>query len=84
MITRDIRQFMSRDWRRARDAKDEYWAGRIRQLGAEEAFRVAEELRLQNICQNPNWPSNEDRQEDLAAHMRLAELLQRVPYTGGR
>jgi hypothetical protein len=75
---------MSRDWRSVRDSKDEYWATRIRQLGAGEGFRVADELRLQAIRQNPGWPTAKDRQLDMAAHIRLSELLRSVPYTRGR
>jgi hypothetical protein len=84
MITRDIQHYVSRDWQRARDAKDEYWAVRIRRLGAGEGLRVADELRRQAIALNPNWPTAEDRQEDMSAHLRLAELLRRVPYSGSR
>lgn len=84
MITRDIRRYMSRDWRAARDAKDAYWANRIGQLGPNEGLRIADELRRQAIRQNPGWPSAEDRRNDLAAHARLSELLRRAPYPRSR
>ena len=84
MITRDIRRYVARNWQEVRDSKDEYWANRIRQIGCREGFRVAEELRLQAIRQNPGWPTEEDRETDLTAHVRLTELLRSVPYTGGR
>ena len=78
MITRDIRRYMSRDWQASRDAKDAYWAARISQIGPGEGLRIADELRRQAIRQNPRWPSSDDRQNDLAAHVRLAKLLRRV------
>ena len=77
MITRDIQRYMSRDWQALRDAKDTYWADRLDQFGPGEGFRIADELRRQMIRQNPRWPSAEDRGDDLAAHMRLAERLRR-------
>ena len=33
MLTRGIRAFMARDWQRAREAKDAYWAERVQPLG---------------------------------------------------
>ncbi|MPZ17290.1 MAG: hypothetical protein GEV06_05175 [Luteitalea sp.] len=80
MIVRDIRRYMSRDWSAARDAKDAYWAARIGRLGPSEGLRIADELRRQAIRQRPGWPDLEDRQRDLAAHVKLAELLRRVRY----
>lgn len=78
MITRGIREFVARDWRAARDAKDMYWSTRIASLGSIEAFRIAEELRCQARLQNPTWPHADDRGEDLLSHMRVAGLLRRA------
>jgi hypothetical protein len=77
VISRGISAFMARDWDAARVAKDEYWADRIDRLGAEEALRVAEELRQHALAQLPGWPSDEDRQADGDAHARLSELMRR-------
>ena len=84
MITRDIRAYVSRDWGAARDAKDTYWAERIARLGAVEGLRIADELRRQVLSRNPGWPTAEDRQEDLRAHVRLSELLRRGGHSRGR
>ena len=78
MVTRGIREFMARDWRAARDAKDDYWAERISRLGAIEGLRIAEELRRQALLLDPAWPRPADRREDLLAHVRLAELFRRA------
>jgi hypothetical protein len=78
MITRGIREFVSRDWDAARRAKDAYWGERIAQLGPIEAFRIAEELRRQALSQHPHWPRPDDRRRDLDAHVRVAELLHRA------
>jgi hypothetical protein len=78
VITRGIREFVSRDWRRAREAKDRYWAERVARLGPCESFRIAEELRRQALTRNPGWPDPSQRREDLLAHARLSELLRRA------
>lgn len=52
VITRGIRAFMARDWQGARDAKDAYWAERVRRLGPREALRIADELRRQAPLQD--------------------------------
>lgn len=84
MITRQIRDYISRDWKAARDAKDAYWAERIARLGPGEGLRIADELRRQALRQHPGWPSEEDRRADLRAHVRLAELLRIVSHTRSR
>lgn len=78
MITRGIRDYMSREWEAARRAKDAYWSERIARLGPTEGLRIAEELRLQVLRSQPGWPSDSERQEDLAAHLKLADLLHRA------
>jgi hypothetical protein len=78
MITRGVKEFVSRDWAAARAAKDDYWAHRIATMGALEAFRIADELRRRAREQDPAWPRPEDRQQDFVAHVRLTELLARA------
>ncbi len=78
MITDGIHAFMARDWQRARDAKDTYWADRIGRLGPIEAMRIAEELRRQAKLQHPDWPDAASRGDDLRHHERMTELFARV------
>ncbi len=78
MVTRGIREFVSRDWGAAREAKDAYWSERVARLGPLEGLRVAEELRRQALLQVPGWPRRAERQQDLLAHVRLADLLRRA------
>ncbi len=81
MITRRIREFVSRDWRAAREAKDAYWGERVARLGPLEGLRIAEELRRQALVQRPAWPDPDDRRQDLLSHVRLAQFLQRAGST---
>jgi hypothetical protein len=82
VITRDIRDFVSRDWELVRRAKDEYWGERIARLGAAEGFRIADELRRQALMVDPAWPHPDDRAADLRAHARLSALLRRADRAG--
>jgi len=81
VITRGIREFVSRDWRAAREAKDAYWSERLRRLGPVEGFRIAEELRHQALLLDPEWPRPHDRRQDVLSHVRLSGLLRRASPT---
>ena len=78
VVSRGIREFVDRDWAAARENKDAYWAARIARLGPAEAFRVADDLRRQARLQDPTWPDETSRAEDLDAHVRLRDLLHRA------
>ena len=69
---------MARDWQRARDAKDAYWAERVGRLGPLEAMRMADELRRQALLQHPDWPDAAGRRDDLRHHARMTALFERV------
>lgn len=81
MVTRGIHAFMARDWQRAREAKDAYWAERVQRLGPFEALRIADELRRQALLQRPDWPDAASRRDDLRHHVRMTELFARVDAT---
>jgi hypothetical protein len=72
VITRGLRDFVSRDWGAARDAKDAYWGERVARAGPLEAFRIADELRRQALLLQPGWPDAADRSLDLQSHSWLA------------
>ena len=78
MLTRDIREYVSRDWEAVRDAKDAYWAERVGRLGPLEALRIADELRRQTLLQHPDWPDAASRRDDLSHHTRMTALLARA------
>lgn len=52
-----------------------YWVERLRRLGPGESFRVADGLRRHVRTVRPDWPSREEREADLAAHVALHEAL---------
>jgi hypothetical protein len=75
VITRGIRDFVTRDWDAVREQKDAYWDARIRRMGPLEALRISDELRRYVRWRNPEWPDAAARQADLQAHVRVAALL---------
>ncbi len=81
VITRGIREFVSRDWDAARESKDAYWGERIARLGPLEGLRIADELRQQALLQDPTWPHDDERRQDLLVHVRVAELFRRAGTT---
>jgi len=78
VLTRGIRDYVARDWAAVRADKDAFWAERIARLGPAEAFRIGEELRREAKLCNPAWPTADDRQADLDAHVRLAGIFRRA------
>ena len=78
VLTRGIREFVSRDWAATREAKDMYWAARIARLGPLEGLRIADELRRQALAQDAAWPHPADRDQDLVSHARVAGLFRRA------
>jgi len=81
MKASDVQSYLDRDWDRVRASKDRYWAERKRTLTPEEALRIADGLHLQVRSLRPDWPDAEQREADLATHVRVSELLRRVPAT---
>lgn len=78
MLTRGIREFVSRDWQGIRDNKDAYWQDRVARLGPLEAWRIAGELCKQARGQHPGWPDAADRASDLASHALVAQQFRRA------
>ncbi len=72
----DIRAFAHRDWRRVERLKDRYWAES--ELTPSAAIALGDDLRRFARAARPDWPSEEDRGEDLAVHRRVSESLRRV------
>ncbi len=76
---RALRAFLDRDWAALDRDKDRYWREHARERGAAAAVRIADDLRRHVLSVRPDWPSEEERAEDLATHLRVIEVLRRVP-----
>ncbi|HLF55819.1 MAG TPA: hypothetical protein VI942_03135 [Thermoanaerobaculia bacterium] len=66
---------MRRDWAAVEAAKLADWAERKRRLTADEALAIASGLRQRVRNLRPDWPTEREREEDLAAHVELSRRL---------
>jgi hypothetical protein len=79
-----IRAFARRDREPVEALKKEYWVRKFRALGGRETFRIGQALR-QHACQvRPEWPSDSDRDDDLAHHIAWKQQIDRTAdaFTG--
>lgn len=83
MNRNDVKAYLERDWAAVGRLKRQYWADEKRRMTPEEAFGVADALRRAVHRLRPDWPDQAQRANDLRAHIRLSELLRRVPYPIG-
>jgi hypothetical protein len=74
-----LRAFANRDWASAAEAKALWWRDWKREHGPAAGLRIGDELRRQALAARPDWPSEREREEDLAMHLRLIEVIRRVP-----
>jgi hypothetical protein len=77
----DLRRFALRDWESVAALKAEYWVAEKRRLGAEGALRIGDRLREQVRVLRPDWPSDQERAEDLRSHEAVARKLRLVGTT---
>jgi hypothetical protein len=62
---------LGKRWDLLAEYKDAYWRER-KKLGLREALRVVDSLRTQAQFFFPDWPTPEDREQDLQTHIRIA------------
>lgn len=74
----DIRAFAERNWGLVEQAKRRFWSERKKRLSPGEALAIAEGLRLHVRALRPDWPSAQERAEDLEVHARVAASLRSV------
>jgi hypothetical protein len=74
----DLIAFARRDWAALAEVKREFQRARVAARGAVVHFEIVDMLRAQVHAQRPNFPSAEEREADLLAHVQLAERLRRA------
>jgi hypothetical protein len=73
-----LRAYAGRAWHLAAALKQEHWARELVGRGPLATFEASEALR-QHMCQmRPGWPSERERQEDLAHHIALKRAIDRA------
>jgi hypothetical protein len=78
----DLIAYARRDWQAIAASKRQRWAEQKSQMTAAEALSVGDELRYHAYALRPGWPTEEDRRNDLASHIRVSEMLRSVKPTG--
>jgi hypothetical protein len=74
----DIVAFAHRDWQAIAAMKRRFWAEQKPQMTPAEALQVSDELRRHAKALHDEWPTEEDRRNDLSVHIRVSESLGRV------
>jgi hypothetical protein len=75
MDPEDLRRFAARPWEEKSASVARYWAARKRAEGPALGFSVACALYEEMRARRPDWPSPEERAQDLEDHVRLAAAL---------
>ena len=78
MRKEDLIAFACRDWEAIAASKRRRWAAQKSRMEPAEALRIGDELRHHVSTQQPGWPTEEDRRNDLAMHVRISEILRLV------
>jgi len=78
MRKEDLIAYARRDWQAIAASKRQRWAEQKSQMTAAEALSVGDELRHHAYALRPGWPTEEDRRNDLASHIRVSEMLRSV------
>jgi hypothetical protein len=74
----EVRAYAARGWHLAALLEREHWAREVAERGPLATFVASEALR-QHMCQvRPDWPSERERQEDLAHHIALKRAIDRA------
>lgn len=73
-----LRDFVERDWGAAERDEDRWWREHEREHGSDAGFLVGAGLRRHVLAARPDWPSEQERAEDLATHLRVIDVLRRV------
>lgn len=78
MRKEDLIAFARRDWEAIAALKRQRWAEQQSRMTPAELLEIGDRLRQHVKALHPDWPTEEQRREDLAVHIRVSESLRRV------
>jgi hypothetical protein len=78
MRKEDLIAFARRDWAAIEESKRRRRADQKSRMEPADALSVGDELRDHVSAYQPGWPTEADRRDDLAVHVRVSESLRRV------
>lgn len=73
-----VRQFAGRDWSAVDTSKTRFWHALKAGRSAADVLAVADRLRTHARRLRPDWPSAQERLDDLRVHQRVGEALRAV------
>lgn len=74
----DLREFARRDWSAVATSKARFWHELKASRSAVEVLRVTDRMRTHAQRLRPDWPTRQERLDDLAVHQRVGEALRAV------
>jgi hypothetical protein len=76
--SKHARAFVERDWEAAAALKGAHWAREFAARGAAATFEASAALWQHMRIVRPDWPTDEDRRDDLAHHIALKRAIDRA------
>ena len=78
MKREDVRAYAQRAWKVTETRKQEHGAREFAGHGPQATFDASQVLWQHMRSLRPDWPSPEERREDLAHHSKLKQLIDRA------
>jgi hypothetical protein len=75
---RHLRAFAQRDWAAAAALKREHWAHEFALRGPEATLEASAALWHHMRAVHPDWPTEDQRKQDLADHIALKRAIDRA------
>ncbi len=73
-----LRAYLERGWAAAESLKQEHWAREFNERGPEATLEASQALWQHIRLLRPEWPSDQERLEDLAHHIALKRAIDRA------
>lgn len=78
MDPRDVKAYVDRGWAAAEALKRTYWAEEFARRGSAATLEASHALWEHMRRLRPDWPSDEERHDDLTHHITLKRLIDRA------
>jgi hypothetical protein len=73
-----LRAYAQRAWHVAEALEQEHWARELAERGPLATFEASQALWQHMRALRPDWPSDDERRQDLADHLALKRLIDRA------
>lgn len=78
MTPEHLRAYAQRAWHVAEALEQDHWAREVAQRGPMATFEASQALWEHMRALRPDWPSDDERRQDLADHIALKRLIDRA------